>query len=161
MKRNAFLDGLQSGVFVFVPRGVSQSAACDGHIYTVNNSNAQPGTQTILLTLFEEKKHHKIQLKENAGQNPTYFTEYSTPTYINLRIFMYLDTYFILLECRFHTVSKSTINNRESSLNEFLQNLTNAQILYWNLIGQNILIQAKVYQVVALLASGQKLLTKT
>ena len=32
LKRKAFLDGLQSGIFTCVPRGVSQAAACDGQI---------------------------------------------------------------------------------------------------------------------------------
>ena len=32
LKRKAFLDGIQSGVFTFVPRGVSQAATCDGQV---------------------------------------------------------------------------------------------------------------------------------
>ena len=30
IKRSAFIDGIQSGVFTFIPPGVSQAAACDG-----------------------------------------------------------------------------------------------------------------------------------
>ena len=36
IKRNPFLDGIQSGVFSFLLPGVSQAAACDGLIYSVN-----------------------------------------------------------------------------------------------------------------------------
>ena len=32
-KRQAFITGLQSGVRAFIPRGMSQAAACDGIIY--------------------------------------------------------------------------------------------------------------------------------
>ena len=35
IKRNAFIDGIQSGVFTFLPPGVSQAGACDGLIYFV------------------------------------------------------------------------------------------------------------------------------
>ena len=53
LKRKAFIDGLQSGVFTSVPRGVSQAGACGGQVYMVNYANPQPGTQTNLLPLFE------------------------------------------------------------------------------------------------------------
>ena len=33
IKRNVFIDGIQSGVFTFLPPGVSQAAACDGLVY--------------------------------------------------------------------------------------------------------------------------------
>ena len=49
-----FLDRLQSGVFNFVPRGVSQAATCDGQVYMVNYSNSQPGIQTKFLPWFED-----------------------------------------------------------------------------------------------------------
>ena len=32
LKRNAFIDGAKSGVFTFVPWGVSQAATCDGQV---------------------------------------------------------------------------------------------------------------------------------
>ena len=54
LKRKAFIDGLQSGVLICVPRGMSQAAAFDGQVYTVNYTNPQPGTQTNLLPLFED-----------------------------------------------------------------------------------------------------------
>ena len=38
----------------FAPRGVSQAAACDRQVYTVNYSITQPDTQTNLLPLFED-----------------------------------------------------------------------------------------------------------
>ena len=69
-KRKAFLDGLESGVFTFVPSGVSQAAACDGQVHSVNYCSTQPGTQTNLLPLFEDQRHYEIQLNVNAGQIP-------------------------------------------------------------------------------------------
>ena len=36
IERNAFIDGVQSGVFTFIPPGVSQAAACDGLLYSAN-----------------------------------------------------------------------------------------------------------------------------
>ena len=45
--------------------------------------------------------------------------------------------------CKILTISKSASINRECNLNERLQNLTKAQIQYWNLIGQNKSIQLK------------------
>ena len=36
IKRNAFIDGIQSAIFIFIPSGVSQAAACDGLVYSVN-----------------------------------------------------------------------------------------------------------------------------
>ena len=52
-----------------------------------------------------------------------------------------MDPYFLV--CKSHTISKSAHISRESNLNGHLQHLTNAQMLYWNLIGQNKSIQAK------------------
>ena len=43
-----------------------------------------------------------------------------------------------------YTTSKSSSINRDSSLNERLGYLTDTQLLYWNLIGQNKLIQPKI-----------------
>ena len=40
---NAFLDGLHSGVFTFVPRLVSQGAAFDNPMYAVNFENPYSG----------------------------------------------------------------------------------------------------------------------
>ena len=54
LKRDAFVDGLQSGVFTSFRLGVSQAAGCDGQVYTVNYDNPQSGTQTKLLLLFED-----------------------------------------------------------------------------------------------------------
>ena len=62
--------------------------------------------------------------------------------------------------CKIHTISKSASINRASSLNERLQYLTNAQILYWNLIGQKNEFSQSFDQLAALLASGQKLVRK-
>ena len=54
IKRNAFIDGIQSGVFTFIPPGVSQAAACDGLLYSVNFNGQNAGTQGYALPLFED-----------------------------------------------------------------------------------------------------------
>ena len=54
IKRNAFIDGVQSGVFTFIPPGVSQAAACDGLFYSVNYNGQNSGTQGYALPLFED-----------------------------------------------------------------------------------------------------------
>ena len=54
IKRNAFIDGVQSGVFTFIPPGVSQAAACDGLFYSVNYDGQNSGTQGYALPLFED-----------------------------------------------------------------------------------------------------------
>ena len=53
IKRDAFIDGVQSGVFTFIPPGVSQAAACDGMIYSVNYNGQNSVTQGYALPLFE------------------------------------------------------------------------------------------------------------
>ena len=54
IKRNAFIDGVQSRVFTFIPPGVSQAAACDGMIYSVNYNGQNSVTQGYALPLFED-----------------------------------------------------------------------------------------------------------
>ena len=54
VKRNAFIDGIQSGVFTFIPPGVSQAATCDGPFYSVNYNGQDSGTQGYALPLFED-----------------------------------------------------------------------------------------------------------
>ena len=54
IKRNAFIDGVQSGVFTFIPPKVSQAAACDGLFYSVNYNGQNSGTQGYALPLFED-----------------------------------------------------------------------------------------------------------
>ena len=48
LRRRAFLAGMEAGTFMFVPRGLSQAAACDGNLYTMNTGTtigrALPGT---------------------------------------------------------------------------------------------------------------------
>ena len=50
--REAFLAGMTAGTFMFVPRGLSQAAACDGTLYTINTGTAigraLPGTLPLL-----------------------------------------------------------------------------------------------------------------
>ena len=53
IKRNAFIDCVQSGVFTFIPPGVSQAAACDGMIYSVNYNGQNSVTQGYALPLLE------------------------------------------------------------------------------------------------------------
>ena len=53
-KRNAFIDGFQSGVFFFIPPGVSQAAACDGIFHSINLNGQNSGTQGYALPLFED-----------------------------------------------------------------------------------------------------------
>ena len=43
--RNALIDGIQSGVFTFLPLGESQAAACDGLVYSVNYNGQNSGAQ--------------------------------------------------------------------------------------------------------------------
>ena len=54
IERNAFIDGVQSGVFTFILPGVSQAAGCDGMIYSVNYNGQNSGTQGYTLPLFED-----------------------------------------------------------------------------------------------------------
>ena len=49
---------------------LSQAATCDNQVYTVNYNNTQPGTQTNLLPLTEDQRHHKIQLNVSDAQIP-------------------------------------------------------------------------------------------
>ena len=53
IKRNAFIDGIQSAVFTSPP-GVSQAAACDDLVYSVNYNGQNSGTQGYALPLFED-----------------------------------------------------------------------------------------------------------
>ena len=54
IKRNAFIVGIQNGVFNFLSQGVSQAATCDGLIYSVNYNGQNLGIQGYTLPLFEE-----------------------------------------------------------------------------------------------------------
>ena len=54
IKRNASIEGIQSGVFTFIPLGVSQAAACDGLVYSVNYNGQNARTQGYALPLFED-----------------------------------------------------------------------------------------------------------
>ena len=54
IKRNAFIDGIQSGVFNFLPPRVSQAATCDGLVYSVDLNGQNTGTQGYALPLFED-----------------------------------------------------------------------------------------------------------
>ena len=55
IKRSAFIDGIQSGVFTFILAGVSQAAACDGLVYSLNLNGQNSGTQGYALPFFEDK----------------------------------------------------------------------------------------------------------
>ena len=54
IKRQAFIDGLQSSAFIFLPPGVSQAAACDGLVYSVDYNGQNSGTQAHALPLIED-----------------------------------------------------------------------------------------------------------
>ena len=54
IKRNAFIEGIQSSAFNFVPPGVSQAAACDGLVYSVDYNGQNSGTKAHALPLFED-----------------------------------------------------------------------------------------------------------
>ena len=54
IKRNAFIDGVQSGLFTFIPPGVSQAAACDGMVCSINRNGQNSVTQDYALPLFED-----------------------------------------------------------------------------------------------------------
>ena len=53
IKRNAFIDGVQSGVFTFIHPEVSQAAAWDGMIYSVNYNGQNSVAQGYALPFFE------------------------------------------------------------------------------------------------------------
>ena len=50
-RRDAYLAGMDQGTVLFIPRGVSQAAACDGNFYQItlegDNSNPPPGVLPI------------------------------------------------------------------------------------------------------------------
>ena len=54
IKRNAFIDGIQSRVFTFLPPGLSQAAVCDSLIYSFTYNGQNPGMQGYSLGLFED-----------------------------------------------------------------------------------------------------------
>ena len=69
IKRNAFIDGIQSGVFIFIPPGVSQAAACDGLVYSVNYNGENAGTQGYTLILIEDQTD-KLSLNNSLDKYP-------------------------------------------------------------------------------------------
>ena len=60
IKRNAFIDGIRSGVFTFLPPGVSQAATCDGLIYSVNIGRQNLGTHRDMLCPYLKTKLIKL-----------------------------------------------------------------------------------------------------
>ena len=50
-RRAAYLAGMDQGTVLFIPRGLSQAAACDGNFYQItlegDNSNPPPGVLPI------------------------------------------------------------------------------------------------------------------
>ena len=53
IKRNAFIDGIQSGVVTFSPWKVA-GCTCDGLVYSVNYNGQNSGMQGYALPLFED-----------------------------------------------------------------------------------------------------------
>ena len=51
-RRLAFLEGMRAGIFLLIPRRVSQAAACDGNVYAIPQSavitRALPKTLPLL-----------------------------------------------------------------------------------------------------------------
>ena len=102
IERNAFNDGIQSGVLTFLSPGVSEAAACDGLIYPVKNNRQNLGRQGYALPLSEDYID-KLSLNNLLDKfpPPSYYEIYlyvNIHTYIILRIFIYLDTYFITVQ---------------------------------------------------------------
>ena len=54
MKRNDFIDSIQSGVFTFLPPGLTQDAACDALINSVKYNGRNWGRQGYALPYFED-----------------------------------------------------------------------------------------------------------
>ena len=54
IKKKCFIDSIHGGVFTFLPSAVSQAAACDGLLYSVNLNGQNAGTQAYVLPFFED-----------------------------------------------------------------------------------------------------------
>ena len=63
LKRRALKDGLQCGVFTFVPKGVSQAAACDGQVYDITCGHVNNGNHETFLPLFQDESNNEKLLK--------------------------------------------------------------------------------------------------
>ena len=85
IKRNAFIDGVQSGVFTFIPPGVSQAAACDGLFYSVKYNVQNSGTQGYALPYL------KIKLTEPLLNNS--LDKYSPPHFEVIYLYIYILIY--------------------------------------------------------------------
>ena len=48
-RKRAFLEGMQVGTFLLLPGGVSQAAACDGNIYTIDHTRPIALSRTLPL----------------------------------------------------------------------------------------------------------------
>ena len=48
-RKRPFMEGMQVGTFLLLPGGVSQAAACDGNVYTIDHTRpiALPGTPPL------------------------------------------------------------------------------------------------------------------
>ena len=53
-RRRAFIEGMQVGTFLLLPRGVSQAAACDGNLYTIDHSIMIPYPERFQYKLFSK-----------------------------------------------------------------------------------------------------------
>ena len=83
IKRNAFIDGVQSGVFTFIPPGVSQAAACDGAWYTPSITTGRTQSHRAMLCPY---------LKTNIIELSLINRWIKTPTILKLYSYIYLYT---------------------------------------------------------------------
>ena len=56
-RRDAFLAGMKPGSFILVPRGVSQTAACDGTLYQIMPENCETLPATGVLPVQNKLKN--------------------------------------------------------------------------------------------------------
>ena len=118
IKRSVFIDGIQSGVFNFIPPGVSQAAACDGLFYSVNLGGQNSGTQDMLCPYLKTKLT-KLLLINSLDKFPPP-SVYDIHSYIKIYTYTLSYVYMyiwipILLPCKILTNSKEACMMRERS----------------------------------------------
>ena len=93
---------------------LSQTAACDSQVYTVNFDNPHPGTQTNIFPLFKDQKQHKIQINVSVKQICPNFGVYTIPTYENIRMSFYLETFLFFTACKCIILAKALASIHEA-----------------------------------------------
>ena len=113
LKRYAFLAVLQSGVFTFITRGVSQVATCDGFTCTANFDSENSEVQEYPLPLLDNQKRMNFWRNGMRHIIPPLFYKvcytYTNKhyTYKNLRNFKYQLYSFV------HTINEYACNIRK------------------------------------------------